>query len=269
MSDYILDKLRGSARLAIDEAKNTEKVGNTDVVGRLREILIENVLGPWLPPYVSCGTGAVLDDVTVAHPQNDIVIFDTSLVPPILVGSRSKEGAFLYNGTLVRIEVKSKLKKADVTNFVHACKEMCKLHFVRPEGGWLDDVSDPLPKMWGPLNMLFAYTSDLSGEDADADCRRVQEVMRAENVEPSSGLVSALCIPGKGLWKPARKDGPWHKLNSAKAEDHLAWFVAVVSNVCFSEHIKRQGRSPDRSLEGGIGWYIPGDGNTWVDLPKA
>ena len=91
--------------------------------------------------------------------------------------------------------------------------------------------------------------------------------MQEEGVDPLSGIVSVVCIPGRGLWKVANVPGPskriWQRLNHNDENSHIAWFVGCMSNSCYELHAQRQGRDPKSGLECGIGMYIPG-GDAWV-----
>ena len=261
MDEYILKRLREDSRHVLERARIEGDIIHPGFKGRLRELLIHDLLLPWLPPYVSCGTGTIIDGTKALdrkHTQDDIIIYDKSLVPPIFASEHAPEGVFLYNGVLIRIEVKSRLNKAELEQFVESCKEVMSLTLAVPKT-W---VSRPIT---GTMNMLLAYESDLRGPDADSDYLRVIEAMRQHNLDPGSGAISAVCIPGRGLWKPV-VGGKWQKLRLTEAENHLAWFVAVVSNTCFIQHVDRQGRNPALSIDGGIGNYIPADESVWESV---
>jgi len=138
--------------------------------GRFRELLINNMLMPWLPPYVLCGTGMVIaaENKIRQFTQDDIIVYDQSLVPPVLAAAanHAPEGVFLYNSVLMRIEVKSTLTRDDIRSFVSPrwksaiCSTPCNLNArVRLDGAY---------------NLLFAYRSDAEGKgDADFQLKRV------------------------------------------------------------------------------------------------
>jgi hypothetical protein len=221
----------------------------------LREILIDNILGPWLPPYVACGTGTIIaaENVKRESTQEDVVIYDRSLMPSILASSRGgTEGVFLYNGVLARIEVKSRLTRADLVEFVRSSKEIAALKFsVRPEF---------VGQLQGAFNLLFAYNSDAKGEqDPDYQFRRLHEVMMELGEDPLGGLISMLCIPPYGFWKIGQHDGHrrWERLTSDDPRDRVVWFLGCISNSTYEQHALRQGRNPSEGIEGGIGFYLP------------
>jgi len=185
--------------------------------------------------------------------QDDIIIYDKSLVPPVLASSRAPEGVFLFNSVLARVEVKSTLKRKDAKDFVKSSLEIAEMRFSVQPNCTLN--------LEGPFNLLFAFASDAQGEnDPDFEVKRLHEVMAECNVDPRSGTVSMLCVPGKGFWKLGIGDNGkrvWQRLHSTSVSEHLVWFVGCVSNSCFFGHARRQGRDPSTGLEGGIGNYLP------------
>lgn len=254
MNDYILSRLRSDATHAIALAEHESRLQHSGLKGRFRELLINNILTPWLPPYVSCGTGMIIaaENRLRESTQDDIIIYDKSLVPPVLASNNATEGVFLFNSVLARVEVKSTLRRKDAKDFIKSSLEIAEMKFsVHP-----NCVSD----LEGPFNLLFAFASDAKGEnDPDFEVKRLHEVMAECGVNPGVGIVSMLCVPGKGFWKLGIGDGGkrvWQRLDSTSASEHLVWFVGCVSNSCFSSHARRQGRDATIGLEGGIGNYL-------------
>ena len=251
MNDYILHRLQSDADHLLSLAENERKLNHPGVKGRFRELLIDNILSPWLPPDVHCGTGMIIskNNVRKEATQDDVVLYAKSLCPPVLASKEASEGVFLYNSVLARIEVKSLLNNTELTKFVKAAKEMASLKVhVRP------GCTKPFT---GALNLLFAYKSDLtSGQDSDL--KRLIKVMDKQSIDPLSGIVYMLCIPCRGFYKIGEENGNriWQKHSSDNPLDHIAWFVACVSNSSFQYLIERQGRDHENSLEGGIGSYL-------------
>lgn len=50
MNNYIFNKLRAEAQHLCLLAENEAKISHRGVKGRFREILVSNILSPWLPP---------------------------------------------------------------------------------------------------------------------------------------------------------------------------------------------------------------------------
>jgi hypothetical protein len=256
MNQYILDKLRADSSHLMELSKNEEKVQHTGLRGRLRELLIDNILTPWLPPYVLTGTGTIIEAVNLKREstQEDIILFDKTLAPPILGSNNTKEGIFLYNSVLARIEVKSTATRASLKDFASTSSELSELKFTVRKG-FTATYS-------GAINLFFAFKSDADPQNKEPDFEliRLIEVMNELKMDPLSGKVSMICIVGKGLWKIGFKsDGKtrtWEKLESNDPLDQITCFVGATSNTCFELHMQRQGRDSTNSLEYGIGLYL-------------
>jgi len=259
MIDYILEKIKADGAHLISLSKIEEKTPHAGLRGRFRELLIDNMLNPWLPPYVATGTGMIIADNNQKRQftQDDIILFDKSLAPPILASQSGLEGVFLYNSVLARIEVKSTVKRKSLKDFCKSCNESSQLNFsFRP-----DSKKDHTK----PTHFIFGYKSDSnsSNDDENSELRRLVSVMREEQIDPIGGRISGICILGKGFWKlnsllneEGKKILFWEKLNSSKEVDQLAHFVGLLSNTCFHYHAIRQGRAVKESLESGIGVYL-------------
>jgi len=256
MNNYILDKLKADSLHLIHLSTNEEKVQHTGLRGRLRELLINNILTPWLPPYVLTGTGTIIEAKNLKREstQDDIILFDKTLAPQILGSSSANEGIFLYNNVLARIEVKSTVTRGFMKDFCSTSSELSKLRFTVGNGfsGNYD----------GAFNLFFAFKSDadLENKNENFELKRLVEVMKELEINPLSGIVSMICIIGKGFWKiglkPDKTTKTWQKLNSNEEADQIAWFVGCVSSSCFRAHTQRQGRDTSKSLESGIGMYL-------------
>lgn len=256
MIDYILEKIKADGAHLISLSKNEEKIQHAGLRGRFRELLIDNMLNPWLPPYVATGTGMIIADGNQKRQftQDDIILFDKSLAPPILASQSGFEGVFLFNSVLARIEVKSTVKKENLKAFCKSSSELSQLKFsVYPNFK---------ENYYSPFNLFFGYKSDadVDNKEEHFELRRLVEVMKEGGLDPLGGIVSMICILGKGFWKigfkPDKITKTWQKLNPSDAEDQIAWFIGAVSNTCYHYHLIRQGRDPLKSLESGIGVYL-------------
>jgi len=256
MNNYILDKLRADSLHLIHLSRNEEKIQHTGLRGRLRELLIDNILTPWLPPYVLSGTGTIIEAKNLKREstQDDIILFDKTLAPPILGSSKTKEGIFLFNSVLARVEVKSTVTRAYMKDFCSTSLELSKLKFTVG--------IDFSANYFGAFNLFFAFKSDadLENKNQNFELKRLVEVMKELDIDPLSGIVSMICIIGKGFWKiglkPDKKTRTWQRLNSNEATDQITWFVGCVSNSWFNAHMQRQGREASKSLESGVGMYL-------------
>ena len=234
----------------LELSKNESNIGHPVVKGRFREILVNNILINWLPPSILCGTGIIIDNNNSVFDagQEDIIIYDKTLCPQILASIGHPDGVFLYNSVLARIEVKSKLNRGYVKDFIEKSKKISGFKFT---------VREPLQRpVFGSFNLLFAYDSDCS--TIETEFERLQELFTETKVNLTSGIVSMICIPKIGFIKINVIDGipKWQKLGSNDPSERIAYFVSCVSNSCFDQRMIRQNRDIKQSIEGGLGMYL-------------
>ncbi len=254
MENYVFNRLKADAAAAIVKARHQEDVKHKGLRGRFREILIADLFRPWLPPTCSCGTGTIIcgkTDVRVQGTQDDIIIYDRSLMPPILAGEQGEEGVFLFNSVLARVEVKTTLDAGGIKSFAKTAVELSNTRFVGLPG------TKKRPDVYPCLNFLVAFGSDLkTGPDEEFE-RFKGYFERTAGYRP--GRVSLVCVLGKGFWRLGMDESEtlfWERLRSDDESEQLLQLVAMMSSSAVNERIKRTGRDPFQTLENGIGLYI-------------
>jgi len=254
MDEYIINRLRADAKHVLELSEQQVVLQHQGIKGRFRELLINNLLAPWLPPYCGCGTGMIIQGKGNKHrnsTQDDIIVYDKFITPPVLVSPQAPEGIYLYNSVLLRTEVKSKVNATSIKEFVASSKEMSQFKFQVQEGCRKEFV--------GAINTFVGFATDLTNDDPDSELRRFIKAMEDADVHPLSGTISVICIPGRGLWKLIMGNGNrkvWGKLTSSNSCDHLVGYVGVTSSTCFQLHTQRIGNNPVESLESGIGEFL-------------
>jgi len=255
IDSYILERMRADAAHAISVAEREAAIQHLGLRGRLRETLIANLLAPWLPPFCKCTTGMIVESRNKLRKstQDDIIVIDPSLAPPVLANADVPENVFLFNSVLLRIEVKSTLNRKGLSDFIDASSEMARMQFYKQP--------DCSVKFTKPCSILVAFTSDSSSDDWDHEFRRFCRVMKNKKCPPVlSGFVSAVCVVDKGFWFLkgfGQSERCWCRLDSHLKEDRLVYLVAYASNTAYRSHVERQGRNPCQGLEVGIGSSIP------------
>ena len=90
MDEYIINRLRADAKHVLELSGQQVVLQHQGIKGRFRELLINNLLAPWLPPYCGCGTGMIIQGKGNNHriaTQDDIIVYDKFITPPVLVYS--------------------------------------------------------------------------------------------------------------------------------------------------------------------------------------
>ncbi|MFM2075533.1 MAG: hypothetical protein RJB34_1838 [Pseudomonadota bacterium] len=249
------------AHRVVELAQQQQALEHRGLRGRFRELLIDGMLEPWLPPSVACATGTVIsfNNQYRSNTQEDVLLIDKSISPPVLLKPHVQEGVFLRNSVLARIEVKSSLESRHVTEFKTACKDFHKLGLDLTNEQFQSQLIQMLE-----LNFLFSFKSSSSKKTTLSWFSDIDD-----------GSLSAVCVADTGFWKWTN-DGwqefvckPTPAANIENTQRHVservAAFASLISNTTFSQHIRAQGRNPLSTLEGGVGQYF----NQWEPLPKG
>lgn len=254
MKNYLFERLRGDALAALARSEAQENIVHAGLRGRFREIFVTDLLSPWLPPVCACGTGTIICGKTNTYrigTQDDIIIYDKSSMPPILVGSSGEEGVFLFNGVLLRIEVKSTLRNKDLKRFANSSVSLSKMGFT------VTPIHKKKEVLFGVLNMIFAFASDLHTK-AENEFERFQQIFH-DTQGYEIGMISAVCIAGKGFWLLQHnkdKEVAWHKLKSDDPGEQMVHFISMISSSAYREHQNRSGQDWTTTLAAGISLYL-------------
>ena len=254
MDNYIRDRMIADAAHVLELAKQQDSLEHHGLRGRFREILVDGLMEPWLPPTVACESGTVISfsNTLRSKTQEDILLIDRSISPSVLLKSQAVEGVFLRNSVLARIEVKSTLNNSGVNGFRESCEQFHTMNLDLDDERFKARSDHDKPIM--ELNFLVAFHSDLKD---GSDLSRLMEVF--SNDPP--GAVSALCVADKGFWRVTKgiEGFAWQKYECQTGNhpaERLAAFVGLLSNSAFDQHIIFQGRERLYSLESGVGQYF-------------
>ena len=261
MNEYIRSRVRADVTSAVQQSADQSAIQHYGLRGRFRELLMKNVVSPWLPPTARCGTGTIIDanDRSRRSTQDDIIIYDSSLMPSILLSPDADEGVFPLNAVLARIEVKSVLTRSELRKTIEAAAEIQQMEFAADTA-----------RMWPlPASLIFAYESDLVAQsDPYSEWYRMMDVNReldmiySEKCPELPGPISGLCVIGRGCWLWGGEIAGQASWISAKLDaknrpmEEALLFVGALSNSCFSTQTLRQGRNPVDTAQGGIGNFI-------------
>ena len=105
---------------AIAAANSVSLIKHQLFKGRLREIVVGDLIEPFLPPHIKTTTGTIVDPQGNQSNQVDIILYDEQIVPPILF--TLSEGTIPCHAVVATIEVKSCLGAKEVRDaVVNAC----------------------------------------------------------------------------------------------------------------------------------------------------
>lgn len=228
-------------RLAMNRAEGACELIHKGLRGRAREIFIRDLLRPFINPNFGVCTGIVVDSEGRQSSQIDIIIYDKSLLPPILL--TAEEGIIPCESTLATIEIKSKLTSEELKKSVINARSVKAL---RPQYHELNPTSEFKSSI---LCCVFSYQST---RKAEKESEAVQKYAGRENENNPSQVVhipiSASCI-GDSAFTFCRWHDPDYPSNQKfelVIERPLAAFLSFLSDLTiflraqrspmFSEH---------------------------------
>jgi hypothetical protein len=196
----------------------TADLGHAGLKGRFREIFIADLLRDVLSSDFLAGSGLVIDHTGGTSQEADVVIFDKFHVPAVLY--RENEGFFPIEGVYYYGEIKSKLTRAELLDSIQKFRTLRALK--------------PLPNAQGqhhwPPRFLFAWSSDLKGEDIETELERYIDADESALKDPAATI---LCVVGKGYCCVIRdSDGThhWCKIGATDGLQEVVNFVGGVAN---------------------------------------
>lgn len=211
--------LRSKIKAAIEKARAASVFSHQGVKGSVLEILIGELFKPLLPADIGVGTGQIIDCYkSPMSPQIDIILFDKSILPPVLIDERL--GLFPVESVLYTIEVKTTLNATELRAAHQSAKKIYKF-------GYLPGLTDGLGKEKNhPIervrSVVFALSSDLTGTGM-SEAERYRKLYTDEPAH-----LRAICVAGKEYWYD---DGD-HWIGAAFTEefDEVLAFIGGVTN---------------------------------------
>ena len=107
MNPVFRDLFAAKVAGAVTAAKALGHLDHDGVKGWLREVLMRDLLRPFLPPTIGMGHGIVIDSYGSQSPQQDLVLFSHETIPSLLVDEEC--GLFPVESVLFTVEIKSTL----------------------------------------------------------------------------------------------------------------------------------------------------------------
>ena len=191
MGELIITAIKAS----IEKAKAISTVSHPFLKGRLREAFIGEILLPYLPSSYRIASGKIFDCFGNQSDECDILIIDSTRIPPIL-RTQGNLGLFPIESVLAVIEVKSKLASSDYlliskkegkrTGIGPNAKKISKLSLLQ---GMFISGQYVNPHRTYPLFSIFAYDTDVKDKD---ELDRVKE-----KIPDYYTYIHQICVVGK------------------------------------------------------------------------
>jgi hypothetical protein len=212
--------LRGKVASAILQARMSAKLSHQGLKGSVLEILLSQLFRPLLPSDIGVGTGQIIEaNSDRMSPQIDIVIYNKSILPPILIDSNL--GLFPIESVLYTIEVKTTLTSAGIATANTSAKNIRNNFEYLP--GQIDSngkrIKHPIGK---PISVVFALNTDLK-KGGMTEAERYKKVYKNDDI-----FLSAICVAGREY--SYEYDDNWVTMRNKEDFDEILSFIAGLTN---------------------------------------
>ncbi len=224
MNTVYRDLILARARAAIGAAQAVKGIGNTTLKGQLREIVIRDLLRPLFPSDIGLGTGEIITTTNQHSQQQDVVVFDKSIVPPIL--HEGTTGVFPIESVIYAIEIKSELTAAELKSSIKSASQLDSLQY---STGEYDTADRPIESTALKLiPAILAFDSDLS-ESGKTELERFKEIWGGSTDDTPP--IRMICVVGRGCWawKPTYPT-KWRTWGRSYELEEVIAFIATLMN---------------------------------------
>lgn len=234
MNTAYRDLMLARVHAAIDAARAVLNIRHNGLKGQLREIVIRDLFRPLLPADVGLGTGEIVSANNRHSKQQDVVMFDQRILPPILL--EESVGLFPIESVLYTVEVKSTLNASELKDSHRSATELRGFGY---QSGKYDERDSPERHTVRPvISTILAFDTDLV-PGGKPEVQRYDEVRGSE-----FPAIQAMCVVGKGYWY--NRDGQWKEWTLTYPLEEVVGFVAGIMNtyrdVAESREAPRLGR---------------------------
>jgi hypothetical protein len=182
MTNSLVTQIVGErVRAALAAAKALAGVEHPLVKGRLRELVVDQLLRPVLPPSFGLGTGVIVDTRGGISGEIDIVVYNRDILMPLLYGER--DGIFPVEACLYAMEVKSVLERNHIDETISKFPRVRELHRLPPAN------------LFEPIGVLLAFDDRIDKQECDA-------ILRVADLADASEIpaIRVGCVAGRAYW---------------------------------------------------------------------
>jgi hypothetical protein len=191
MNELYRSVFRSRVAAALGAAKAVAGITHQGVKGEIREVLVRELFRPLLPSDVSVGTGQIATTSGDLSAQQDVVIYDRKILPPVLF--ESVIGVFPIESVLATVEVKTKLTATELTSTYETAAAIHRYPYLSGENDATtgQPIVHPIGRV---IASVFALGSDLT-PGGKTELQRYQGIHRT-----GDSPLRAICVSGRGYW---------------------------------------------------------------------
>jgi len=193
----------------VSQAESITKLEHKLTKGQIREVFLQGLLRHFLPEYLGVGSGIIINTKGHQSKQTDIVIYDSRILPPLLVAG--DPNIFPIEAVVSVVEVKSQLTLPELRKTEEAARQLFDVVF--QENVWLNIAKPPLYAVFG-----------LSGSNI-----RGLSIENNDWITENFKKLILICSVGKFSWAQMGGDNPGWRYGSADNNyKEIRRFIAIL-----------------------------------------
>lgn len=245
MNNHLRQLLVNQIKKALADSDTASMKKHPYLIGKAREILLDELINPLLNKNYSSGTGHVVDYNSNQSREMDICLYGNTLLPPFFYRLHEKLGMFPFESVLSCIEVKTSFNKTTIKDAFEKFRHFRDALKMSP--GFHNEENLPLAHVFSqPRFYFFAFNSDVQKYSAE----HILNIYRKVDPEwDQNPLIQSICVAGKG-WVCNTGRGWYHMAYNKKTkinEEIIGFLSALVHDL----DITVVGRGTPR-----IGYYL-------------
>ena len=218
--DLVQSHMIANVAAALAKSESVNKNPHNGLKGKAKEIFAKDLINPLLPPQFAIGNGQIIDCHGNTSPECDLIIYDKSVLPPILLDEST--GLFPIESCYYAVEVKSKLTAGEIRKTLLNFQKLWELKPMK------SNTNRPVPA-------IFAFTSDLNSQ---SELERYEKYDSTRN-ELNSPKCLALCVAQKGYHYFSNKEAEWKTFDGDKKYDEIINFLGGIANTLYQPQPRR------------------------------
>jgi hypothetical protein len=233
MNDYYRTIINDNIKKGLLDAASASAIKHPFLTGRLREIVVHQLLEPMLNNRFSTGTGKIIDYAGAISSEIDICIYSKNLLPPIFFSSRDNLAIFPLESVLSCIEVKSTFSKRNIEDTYK--KFLSIENELVATSGVHDQNHNPHPQIVvNPHYRLFIFNTEVKNYTPESFLNTYKKIDPNWDTDP---VISHVCLAGKGSFCFTIQG--WIHLGydeeNAIHEEIISFLATTVQDLCRTE----------------------------------
>lgn len=228
MNNHYRKILDAQIKKGLTDAKLAINLNHPYLIGKLREIVLHQLISPMLNNNYSIGNGKIIDYDGNMSSEVDLCIYSKNLHPPVFFSTSEQIGIFPIESVLNTVEVKSEFNLRNLKDAFFKFNQLDKLIITASQH---DERGQVIPAYFiKPHYSLFAFNIRLKDYSPTKILEMYSKVDENWNTDP---MITNICIAEKG-WLCNTSQGWLHKsydkLNNFN-EEIIGFLSTLVSDL--------------------------------------